>query len=329
MADSKAAPPDPQDQVAQGRHTPTSFAQVAKRISTWTTNTILTALVLVLGLGFGRQVLQWWAADRSDSPAARPLGVADDGLGDLGRAHEIQFGASCWRLRRQTVAGTRQQALDALRADTREVIRSSFPSPGEPEAAEKRLLLSLQEQKPVDREPGQWGIYQLDQDFPMVVGTRESGASGRPNPAGPVALSGCRVVTWGLAVPMSPRAWTLYTFHQGTPSASRVPDLPSPPNSSRLLALRVAGGGAVVAIRGPTPPEVWRSFYDRWFQSQGWTAAGAWQQRAGVWSRGYVERPDGPAAKVDIQFGVDGRGGMSGLLMFTPAASADRGSEGL
>ena len=49
---------------------PPGFAALAKRISSWTTNSLLTLLVLVAGLGFGRQVLKWWRADASP-PAGR------------------------------------------------------------------------------------------------------------------------------------------------------------------------------------------------------------------------------------------------------------------
>ena len=50
---------------------PPGFAGLAKRISAWTTRGLLTLMVLVAGLGFGRQVLKWWAADAADRTGYR------------------------------------------------------------------------------------------------------------------------------------------------------------------------------------------------------------------------------------------------------------------
>ena len=89
------------------------FAMVAQRISGWTTNGLLTAIVLLAGLGFGRHTLRWWAADASppgnpasdlaedasamqavgDDPIRRNLVVASSSL-DHGRQEQGRRAAS-------------------------------------------------------------------------------------------------------------------------------------------------------------------------------------------------------------------------------------------
>jgi hypothetical protein len=318
-AQPQAMPPPPSETPKPNPSAPTGFGLLAQRVSSWTTKAVLTALILVAGLGFGRQVLQWWKGDTSiDIP------LPSDGLGDLGRVHEIQVGSGTWSIRRQSLAGTRQQALETLRVTCREVTESAVAPVEWLDAPERNLLDSLQERPPAEREPGKWGVYQWDQAFPLVVGVREIGSEPGAKAAQKVAASGPRVVTWGLAVPMSQGAWTLYIFHPTGPSSGPQPgppELPMPPASRRILALQVAGGGSITAFAGPAQPETWKRCFDRWFETRGWAAAGNWDHAGSRWSRCYVEKTEGPAARADVQLAADGSGGMSGLLLVTPPAA--------
>jgi len=103
----------------------TDYAQIAKRISTCTTNCLLTAVVLVAGPGLGRQILAWWKADDGGPNAASSLAGLSDGLGDPSRMHILQFGDQPWSLRRQTIFGDERSATMALRASCRDVIRQA------------------------------------------------------------------------------------------------------------------------------------------------------------------------------------------------------------
>ena len=55
------------------------YGLVARRVSSWTTNLVLSGLIVVLGLGLGRQVLQWWA---DDVPNAGLIVVQDAETGE-------------------------------------------------------------------------------------------------------------------------------------------------------------------------------------------------------------------------------------------------------
>ena len=302
----------------------TDYAQLAKRISTITTNCLLTALVLVAGLGFGRQVLRWWAADTPGSAALSGGDKHSDGLGDPRRLHVVQFGERPWSLRRQSIAGDRHTAASALREVCREVLREDRLPRRWPAEAQRDLLSRLARRDPAEEEPGNWRLYELDEAFPMVVGTQpqaaEAGSSQDENLAG----STHRVVVWGLALPTEPQAWNLFAFQPDAPAGERsagLPEVPIPGECRRTLSMRVAGGGATLAFEGPQNPETWIEFYDRWSATHNWERTGHWQQFGSRWHARYVgpgeEDPPGQW-QVDVHFSSEARGRSTGLMMMSP-----------
>ena len=79
------------------------FAALAKRLSAWTTNSLFTLLVLVVGVGFGRQMTNWWAADASPPP------VVAAGLDNPAQVRMLQFGDASWSLCRRWSWATSQR----------------------------------------------------------------------------------------------------------------------------------------------------------------------------------------------------------------------------
>jgi hypothetical protein len=298
-----------------------SFADLAKRMSAWTTRGLLTAIILVAGLGLGRQVLKWWAADSADPKATDDQPPAADGLGDPARPHIVRFGNQPWSLRRELVSGSKQAAADALRADCRKIAQQVGVLAGLPQRDEKEFLEYLATCAPVEQEAGLWRIFQLDQGFPMVVGVRESAEQAPPKTGAELARTAPRVVTWGLAVPAGPDAWALYTFQSEPRSGQSFPDLPDvplPPGCQQTLSMRVVGGGAMIGFEGPNEPDSWTRFYGRWFAGNGWEAVGQWQHADSAWYGRYTATGQGPAATVDVRFAPDGRGRLTGLLIVSP-----------
>jgi len=316
---------------------PPGFAGLAKRISAWTTRGLLTVIVLVAGLGFGRQVLKWWAADATP-PGTAAVGLATDGLGDPSQLHTLQFGDNSWSLQRRSISGEKDKAIEQLRAACREVLQTVSPpakageGPRATAAGEREFLAFLSNSTPIEEKAGKWRLYELNTALPMAVGvartecgpkgtvpfslTRKLGQS--PN----LAQMGYRVVIWGLAVPAGPGGWTLCTFQPGAQSGgerSGSTDVPLPPGGHRTLSIRSAGGGGIVAFGGPDRPAQWRRFYNDWFARQGWQAAATWQPTGAAWYAKFAEPEGGDS--IDIRFGPDGRGGLSGLLMVTARES--------
>lgn len=306
----------------------TDHARLAKRISAVTTRCLLTAVVLVAGLGFGRQVLRWWAEDAAESAdVSRPATIAD-GLGDPSRLHVLHFGEQPWSLRRQSIGGTRRVAAAALREICREVVRNDRSPDERPGEAEATFLGRLAARDPAEQEPGKWRLYELDEGLPMVVGTQSRAAANAP-PNADVSAAGHRVIVWGLALPVGREAWSLFTFQPEVAAgghAAALPEVPIPPQCRRTVSMRVTGGGGIVAFEGPPEPNAWIRFYDRWFATHNWKTAGGWQQSGQRWHVRY-DAP-GPAGRweVDVHFGSHGPGHGTGLLIMTPSPK-QRGPE--
>ena len=93
---------------------PPDMGRLARRISRWTTNSLLTVMLLVIALGFGRQVLHWWHDDatprgrlRKVSPHRRtgrrthkssPLAIRTGRSGGRSSADHRPMSRPCWRI---------------------------------------------------------------------------------------------------------------------------------------------------------------------------------------------------------------------------------------
>ena len=321
---------------------PPGFAALAKRISVWTTKGLLSAMVLVAGVVFGRQVLIWWGNDDVTAEGGRATNqlLPAELLGDPGQPHSIRFGDAAWSLRRRSISGDRDEAVAQLRAECRELLRNIKPRPSvalpdwgvsstatpTPGATNGRGFMSLLSgSTPVDREPGKWRLYEFRETFPMAVGVaRPSMSPSEPeNGQADLAQLGYRAIIWAIAAPAGAKQWTLCVFRPAdlpVAEESGLIEVPIPPGCRRTLSIRAVGGGGIVAFGGPDRPDRWKRFHDDWFAGQGWRQSVSWRSAGKAWYAKYVA-PDYIGGAVEVRFGPDGRGGLSGLLMITPRQS--------
>jgi hypothetical protein len=301
-----------------------TFGQLAKRLSAWTSRGIVSAVILVAGLAFGRQVLQWWGMERQAPTMPPQASLALGALGDSAQEHLLEFGDSAWRMSRRVVVARDHDVLRELQARCEEVIRSCSDPKGEPGPAERDFLNRVANDKPAREEAGKWRLHALDAAFPMVIGTRPTGPTRGP-PNDRVVKPHQRVVTWGLAVPAGANSWIVYTFHVAPPKGEYpavLPELPIPPGSRPGLAIRAADGGAVVSFKGPERPGEWRQFFDSWLSSHGWGVADAWQYRGTTWSLRCIREAGDRCDSLDVFLSSDGTGEMTGLVLLAPLSGA-------
>ncbi len=302
------------------------FAALARRIANWTTNCVVTAIILVAGIGFGRQAMRWWAADKAEPIAESPLLAATDGLGDPWTPHFLQFGDQPWSMWRQSIAADRPAAAAALLANCRRLIETADEPPAAKSLAKPvpptdplgGLPPGLEKLKPAAEAAGKWRLYAIEGGFPMVAGVRQF-SQNPPDKAGSnLAEPPRRVVIWGLAVPVAAKVWTLCVFQPIAGDGRSKPELfPSrielPPGSRKLVSMQLGDGGGIVAFTGPEPLAAWKQFFDRCFAQRGWKTDG-WRRAGSTWQARFVAPAARRAAMADIRLSPGGQGKCTGLL---------------
>jgi len=280
-----------------------------KRAGGWTAKAALSVVVLIVGIGFGREVLYFWKAD--DAP---PIRLPSPGmLGDLEKPHSIRFGDAAWSLNRRSVEGGRDEAVARLRADCRALLQSIKQRPSAAPDDNDDLAF-LTDATPVDSEPGRWRLYEFAETFPMAVAVADS--------AGRLAQSHNWAIIWAIAVPAGDNLWSLCVFHPADASAEEIAgsiDAPLPPGGRRTLSIAAEGCG-IVAFSGPDEPDAWKRSYDEWFAGRSWRQSTAWRKIGKAWYARYVS-PDSADYAVEVRFGPDAGGGLRGVLMITPPRS--------
>jgi hypothetical protein len=322
-------------------------------VSRWTTNLIVSGMILVLALGLGREIVCWW---RVDPAAVAPgVGALDLGSSDPFGPFTLEFGDAPYTIEQQAGRGDRKQAIEQLLAGCRIAAERGHLPTEPPAEAEQRLLESTAALEPLEVYRPQAGtlagvrFYGPAAGLPLVVGvasidlpaapptaaqslpaaadSSKAAQKSAPQPAAGSQLGASRdrVLVWGIAAPAGPQAWSLYTFRLSQPSAIPLADMPSvrlPPASARTMSLRDARGETLVGFAGHGATEDWRGFFAADLGRASAVLADKWQLTGGVWHARYVLPAAGPADKgpttVELQFGPDPDGRLSGLVRIVP-----------
>jgi hypothetical protein len=283
------------------------FGQLGRRITDWTSKLVLSGVVFVVALGFGRQVLQWWAEEPVPATAAGPSrsGVSEEsasGPSSLAASNQytLQFGGSGWKVRTRSFSATADAVTERLAAFC---ASGEYPAaPSRPAAeAERALLAGLDESATPRWKSGGLKVYTVEEAMPMAVAVRgpKSMASGgtRLSASETAAADVQRVVGWAMAVPQGPSAWTAYLF-EASPAAGNgekpeAARLPLPEEARQTMAVAAPEGVQMLAFRGTGGTVTlrrWRAFFDR-----------------ALAKYGFRPGPQGPAAHVAAAPG-DGTG---------------------
>jgi hypothetical protein len=277
-------------------------------------------MLLVIAIGFGREVIQWWHS----GPAAKPRDSGQTELPAGGTESQIlQFGDQSWSIRRQEFLGPREAVPAALQAVCRSAIVTAQPRNSKPDAAEQNVLTRLASEQAVAEEVGKWRLYQWSEGFPILIGTRavavDSSQSAGPEAGTNLAETTHRVVIWGMAVPVAADAWTLYVFQADRAPGSQATaavEIPLPRAARRVAAIRSVGGEAITAFSlGDEGVVRARQHFDGWFAMHDWNAVGPWQPISTGWHARFESKSQSSFRAVDIRLGVDSQGKLTGLLL--------------
>ncbi len=308
------------EQITEARppaHKPASMGDVARKITSRTTDFLAICIVLAASLTFGSQIVSWWhTAPPAAIPTADPA-LAPPGWDDNLQPVDLEFGDLPVALTRQVVTGDQEAAIAALVRHCQSAVEHAQLPQQNPDESEIDLLNRIAELTPTAEEAGVWQVFVVDERFPLVAGVK-LGA-----PAGGHAddHQGRRLICYGLAMPVGERSWTLFVVKgslAGSGSATRSLDIPLPPGAARTLSLRDERGGVLTGFSGNGTPEEWIKFYEDRSSTRGWTRSDAWSAGNESWSARFARREGG---WVDVRFAKDRRGELAGILQVIPNTS--------
>ncbi|MBI2480880.1 MAG: hypothetical protein HYV60_20300, partial [Planctomycetia bacterium] len=296
---------------------------IAARIGNLATNVLVSGVILIVGLAFGREIIAWWRADSStgeSSPIASVIGEYHPLESSHGQL--LEFGDFPFVLNRQEFSGNVHEVLGQLRSASRRAVVSAEPLAREFSPAEQRMIAATKRLAPVEQQINVWSIYEIGAPIPMVVGLRTFESQ--------VATAELRVVSWGIAVPDATpvgepqSAWTLFTYTSDTTAgATPDPEMGSaPPGGQRTLSLRTDRGDAVVGYAGTGNIESWVKFYDELFIDLPLRPRGDWQVDSGSWRRRF-ESAD--METIDVVIRRDGANNLRSLVLTSPHETSVHG----
>ena len=301
---------------------PPSLGDVARRITSRTTDFIAIAIIVVASLTIGRQVLDWWHAPPTQAEALSEASGSRPAWEDSREPIALEFGDSPLAMTRQVVEGEKKTTIDVLVGHCRQAVSATRRPWRESDEAEERLLERTAGLTPVAEELGVWQVYVIDERFPMVAGVRRF-ASGQKE----AARGTPRLVCWGMAMPAGKNVWNAYVFQgaaRGSPAATGLPEVPLPPGSRRNLSLRDERGGALVGYSGSGSGQAWMKHYDGWFAAQGWSSNEGWRTEGGTWSARFRNQKDPAAGWVEIHFAEDAHRELTGLVQITMSGNTPK-----
>lgn len=288
----------------------------------WTTKGLFSALVLVGGLGFGRQVIRWWRDDESAPAAARPPAPAFESAAG-GQPVEFAAGDSNLRFGRLSIAGNQAQATNSLKALCRRDLATAAPWSPSADAEERELLSRLTAMEPAARlEKAEARLYEPAPGMPLVIGVRRVAGAQKGGSENATSWQD-RVVLWGLAAPVGPREWKLYLFGADSPGATdeRGWAPPLPPDCRRIMGFRDRRGAETIAFQGTGGCDDYRRFYMAWQAKRATPMSGQWRRTGSGWQvslvrESSVEQADVPSS-LAIHLAPGPLGGSTGLIFVT------------
>lgn len=305
---------------------PASMGDVAKKITSRTTDLLAICIVLGASLTFGTEIVSWWQAAPRPNPAANPA-LAAPGWDNSLQPVDLEFGDLPLALTRQSIVGELSAAIEALVRHCRSDVEHASAPPIPPDDVEIRLLNRIAELTPTVEEPGVWQVFIVDERFPLVVGVRNSApaadesASGGGHFTASADSGGWRLVCYGLAMPAGEKSWTVFIV-KGQPARQRSPaspgSIPLPPGAARTMSLRDERGSLLLGFSGSNTPQDWVAFYDGFCTAHGWTRTVDWSPGNESWAARFARREGG---WVDIRFARDQRGELTGVLQVIPQTS--------
>ena len=307
-----------------------SSPTLSKRITGWTSNLLATAVVVILALTVGRQLVSYWSA--SDNVPASSSNLVE--AWPILESCALQFGNSPYQLQRTQMMTTNEGVLDSLSQDCQRLLTEQAAPVGRPTEAELKMIEASTGLVPLAEEKGEWRIFSVDQsvggiELPTVLGIRDD----LRNEQGEAES---RLVVWGMALkgqtiqppdpvenkgsPDLPAAanWTTYVCRSSDQNQIEVA---IPSTSRRTMSISDSRGAQLTGFAGGSAEEA-KQFFDDWSVDHQWRQIGAWQKSGETIMALFEANSDNPESigdgqQIRIRLSSD-RETLRGLISVSP-----------
>lgn len=296
---------------------PKSFRDLAQNITGWTSNFLATAIVIVIALVCGTQLVSYWRPD-TEFKAANSSALAD--AWPQLEACSLQFGDSPFQLERAQFLGDEAEVFAYLEQRCRDTLKQS-PSPiGEMGQQEQRMIQRSANWTPIDAQPGQWRIFRsqpVESDstiqaelfasqLPVVLGIRDDCI--RPSDT-PQSDHSSRLVVWGLAIAGQEKAWTTFVGHSTHQSQHDwFPDF-----ARRTMAVTDKNGNSLTGFSCNDHIQAIR-YYENLASDNAWKVTGS-QQTNGIWKARFRPENESSIAGIQVQLHLNHNGLTRGIVL--------------
>lgn len=322
-------------------------SSLAVRWTNWAANLLVSGVIIVVGLVFGREILHWWYVDTAEvkTAAPSPPGTMPRGADDVARATaeadagaEIQFGDWPLVFRHGAASAELPAALAQLQDECLRTARGAASPQTPPGPAELRLLEELTRAMPTSRAPGVGILFVRERPIPMAVVVSDEGDE---------VITSRRVLAWGILFPNRSEAggktadesqglaWNWFTWRtaagadsgrasspgdsgSGKDGAAAV--LPELPGGRRTLTIRLDSGELRVGYTGTASGLRWQEACTKWYFQRGWRAEGVWETGPRSWYGRFLH--DDPPRRTQILIQEEPSGQVQAFLNMSPADSA-------
>ncbi len=337
-----------EDDDSTSEPTTAGYASVGTKITNWTSNFLATAVVLIIALTVGTQLISSFRWE-DEGGLSRTANTELIQAWPVLESCALEFGDLPFQLERESARCDRERVVALLQDKCRQALEQDAIPVGPMTTKETAAIQSLIQKShtvPIEERKGKWRIFHIETtdgqlNIPLVVGVRDNVdlKNGTPNESDMMGLNS-RLVVWGLGMPSesglasetipttdiqsknsSAEADSDRVVHNWTTFVARsAPESPAhtgrrklvPLNFDRTLAIANENGTSMIGFKGPEANQA-ISFYNQLAVSENWEVAVPWCQTSGHWSAQFKPPRESPLQGIQVQLHVK-HNAVSGLL---------------
>ncbi len=309
---------NPKGLVVPSTRTARCYSSLAASITRWTSNLLASAVVIVIALTFGSQLVALWVSkDAQSGPGEFVISQSWPTL----QSCSLEFGDLPFQLTRETFSGAESDVVLLLQARCRKALENGARPVGKMGERESDMISRSASRTPVEHLDGKWRILLVPKlegssPVPIAVGIRDDCPSTLIAPTNSNRIES-RLVVWGLAIEAEPDRWTTYVATAASLDSSLGLDSLLPGTAKRTLAMTQRSGGSLIGFSGGDLDSA-ITYYKEMARNLDWKLKVDTARPNQMWSAGFLPPEDSTITGLQVHLTLDHNRKLSGILMLHP-----------